>query len=103
VTTRRIMTALFREAMSSAHPRIATAMQRAIVDFADRPPSTIFAHPRFWAPFILFGDGGATLRNQAPRSTTMALNKLEVRRFNQGGENLRIARIPGERDSYISG
>ncbi|HKQ10454.1 MAG TPA: CHAT domain-containing protein [Rhizomicrobium sp.] len=58
-TSMRLMQAFYKHLISPAAPQIAVALQRAIIDTVRSPPSRAFLHPRFWAPFILTGDGAA--------------------------------------------
>jgi CHAT domain-containing protein len=45
----------------------AVALQRAVRRFIEESADAEFAHPRFWAAFMLFGDGGPDRTRAGPR------------------------------------
>lgn len=51
------------------------ALARAQQAFLVAPPDKARLHPRFWAPFVVLGDGGAAPRKAAPK---MRLERVEV-------------------------
>lgn len=51
------------------------ALARAQQAFLAAPPDKARLHPRFWAPFVVLGDGGASPRKAAPK---MRLERVEV-------------------------
>ena len=57
-STVRLITAMFSEA--SEHPEIgrAEALRRSMLKLMDDPGRPEFAHPAFWAPFVVVGEGG---------------------------------------------
>ena len=75
-SARALTTDLFaRQARDPALPR-ATALQQAMMALVDGPgyvdpatgrPAFSYAHPIFWAPFALVGDGGGTGPRQSAR------------------------------------
>jgi hypothetical protein len=55
-TSRKVMTRLYAHLADNISPAIALATaQHNFISSAD---NTAFYHPRFWAPFVLYGDGG---------------------------------------------
>ncbi len=58
-STVKLITGVFAEA--SAHPEIgrAEALRRSMLKLMDDPDWPEFAHPAFWAPFVVVGEGGA--------------------------------------------
>ncbi len=57
-STVKLITGMFAEA--AAHPEIgrAAALRRAMLKLMDDPDHPEFAHPAFWAPFVVVGEGG---------------------------------------------
>jgi CHAT domain-containing protein len=55
----KLTTGLFKEA--AAHPEIgrAEALRRSMLALMDDKEAPHFAHPMFWAPFVVVGEGGA--------------------------------------------
>lgn len=53
-----LITGMFAEA--AAHPEIgrAEALRRSMLKLMDDPGRPEFAHPAFWAPFVVVGEGG---------------------------------------------
>jgi CHAT domain-containing protein len=56
-TSRRLMTGFFDALKEQKHISVAAAFGQSIRKFLSNPPSSEFLHPRFWAPFLVFGDG----------------------------------------------
>jgi len=54
----KLTTGLFKEA--AAHPEIgrAEALRRSMLALMDDGDNPYFAHPMFWAPFVVVGEGG---------------------------------------------
>jgi CHAT domain len=105
-TTRRIVTGTFGEI--SAHPERGSAEDLANAQraFLSKPPSLAFLHPRFWAAFVVLGDGNAPLSSQAlppglgPRQATLTSMDVVVE---HGGEVLGLQRSEaGVVTSFIS-
>jgi CHAT domain-containing protein len=76
-TSERIMTAFYRHLASKEFPSVARALQSALGDSIENAPSTAFAHPRFWAPFMVYGDGATTLIRTAT-TTPLANETTEI-------------------------
>ncbi len=53
----RLTTGIFRHANLDSKLTVAEGLQQAMLSFLQNSESPAFAHPRFWAPFILAGDG----------------------------------------------
>lgn len=56
----RLMTRFYAALLSGA-PDAASALQRAMIETLRDAPSPAFRNPRFWAPFLLLGDGGVKI------------------------------------------
>ncbi len=56
--SRRIVEKTFRSVVET-HSGPAIALAQAQREYLANPPSAAHEHPRFWAPFVLFGDGAA--------------------------------------------
>lgn len=55
----RLTTAIFTAMLREPELGRAAALSRAMVDLAADPAMDSFAHPMFWAPFVVVGEGGA--------------------------------------------
>lgn len=86
-TSRRVVAGVFaRLRDGTADPaRALAAAQRA---FLSAPPSRAYLHPRFWAPFVVLGDGGPADAPPAPIRLIDAAALSE----SEGGEVLAVAR-----------
>ena len=70
VSAKKLITDIFRRQADQPGLSRAQALSRSMVQlingpgFTDQSGKTLFsyAHPIFWAPFTLVGDGGATAR-----------------------------------------
>ena len=75
-SAKAITTSLFRHQRESLHITRAEALRRSMVGLMDGPGLadnkgrvvSSYAHPLFWAPFILVGDGAGTQRSPVPES-----------------------------------
>ncbi len=58
-STVKLITGVF--AAAAANPEIgrAEALRRSMLKLMDDPDHSEFAHPAFWAPFVVVGEGGA--------------------------------------------
>lgn len=67
-TGMRLMTRFYAALLGGA-PDAASALQQAMIQILRDAPSPAFRNPRFWAPFLVLGDGGVTIaaRTAAPR------------------------------------
>jgi CHAT domain-containing protein len=57
-TGKRVMTATFQALAAAPDADPAEALVKAQRAFLASPPSRAYAHPRFWAPFVVLGDAG---------------------------------------------
>ncbi len=74
-----LTTRMFAEA--AAHPEIgrAEALRRSMLALMDDPENPHFAHPMFWAPFVVVGEGGVPKRTAAG-AASLPKTKIEPRR-----------------------
>lgn len=100
-TGQQVVTGVFERLRGGANPTIALAeAQRA---FLARAPGRAYHHPRFWAPFVVLGDGGAPTAS-APADVRLASVEVLTR---TGGEVIALkpegagvaARMIGERNA----
>lgn len=87
-TGRQVVAATFarlREAPAGGSAEALAEAQRA---FLANPPSAAYRHPRFWAPFVIMGDGGALVAAPPPEPTLGDVEVLTAR----GGEVLDVRR-----------
>lgn len=83
-TSQAVVTATFTELGGGQTP--ARALARAQRAFLTAPPGKAWLHPRFWAPFIILGDGGAA--QSVPAAGAASVEMLTTR----GGEVLGLKR-----------
>ncbi|MGZ5930225.1 MAG: CHAT domain-containing protein, partial [Rhizomicrobium sp.] len=57
-TGMRLMVRFYQKLLGDGAPGVAVALQQAMIEIIRQAPSPAFANPRFWAPFIVLGDGG---------------------------------------------
>lgn len=62
----RLMVRFYQKLLGAGAPSVAAALQQAMIDTIREAPSSAFANPRFWAPFIVMGDGGTVLAARKP-------------------------------------
>jgi CHAT domain-containing protein len=88
-TGKQVVAATFEGLRAGLGP--AQALAQAQRAFLGAPPSRAYLHPRFWAPFVILGDGGL-----APAADPGALNLRSVETLGDGSDEvLRIQRAPG--------
>ncbi|MFN3584264.1 CHAT domain-containing protein [Phenylobacterium sp.] len=90
-TGQRVVTGVF-ERLKAPGTAPADALADAQRAFLDAPPDRARLHPRFWAPFLVLGDGGAAA---VPASDGLRLAGVEVL-TRRGGEVLALDRSGGE-------
>ena len=63
ISTVKLTTPMLAEA--AQHPEIgrAEALRRSMLALLDDTENPHFAHPLFWAPFVVVGEGGASTTN----------------------------------------
>ena len=88
-TSRRVVTATF-ERLRGEGLGPAEALAEAQRAFLAAPPGKAWLHPRFWAPFVVLGDGG---RLPAPPAASPAVRQVEVLTRRQG-EVIALDRTP---------
>jgi CHAT domain-containing protein len=59
-TGERVVAATFQALAAAPDTDPAEALAKAQRAFLAAPPSRAYAHPRFWAPFVVLGDGGGS-------------------------------------------
>src|SRR5262249_38298661 len=62
------------------------ALQRSMLRIVRESPEVAYAHPRFWAPFLVAGDGGRSV--VAPSAETLRRTPLTTRWERNLGEKL---------------
>ena len=80
-SSKRVVAATFAGLRETAAP--AEALAEAQRAFLAASPSRAHLHPRFWAPFVLLGDGGAPVVT-APRQGRPSVRSVEVLTKGQG-------------------
>lgn len=88
-TSRRVVTATF-ERLRAQGLGPAEALAEAQRAFLAAPPGKAWLHPRFWAPFVVLGDGG---RLPAPAAASPTVRQVEVLTRGQG-EVIALDRAP---------
>ncbi len=58
----KLTTAMLAEAAEHPGVACAEALRRSMLALMDDRETDHFAHPLFWAPFVVVGEGGAALR-----------------------------------------
>jgi len=92
-TGKRVTTDVFARLRVSPGDGAAEALALAQRAFLAAPPATAYLHPRFWAPFVVLGDGGA-LPVETADPGAPALTSVEVL-TRRGGEVLDVRRGAG--------
>lgn len=90
-TGKRVVAGLF-ERLKATGASPAEVLAQAQRDFLTAPPSAAYLHPRFWAPFVILGDGGPAPAGAAP---TIAVSEVQAL-SRSGGEVLALDRREGE-------
>ena len=98
---------IVRQAVSDAAASgstVAKALSNSLFKLAEETANPAYYHPRFWAPFVIFGDGAVRLKQV--EHTSPARPRLEIQTFDQfreGGEFTSILSVPGTPDLIVSG
>jgi CHAT domain-containing protein len=61
LSSQLLMTSLHRELKRDESQSVAHSMRASIQNMFKNPPSKAYLHPRFWAPFVIYGDGAVDL------------------------------------------
>ncbi len=74
-STVKLTTAMLAEAAENPGIARAEALKRSMLALMDDPETPHFAHPMFWAPFVVVGEGGVstTTRPEAPATARPAI------------------------------
>jgi CHAT domain-containing protein len=95
-----ITTRLFLDYARDPARAPAAALRHAVSDFLDNLENPAFAHPRFWAPFIVYGDGGPVLStSKAPNVYRPRIARLISQSFPHGSEA--YTAIPAQNASSV--
>lgn len=89
-TGKRVVADVFAALGEDPKVGSAQALAQAQRRFLAAPPERAYLHPRFWAPFVVLGDGGPSAQ-PAPPAT--ALRSVEVL-TKAGGEVMNLQRNP---------
>ncbi|TAJ67942.1 MAG: CHAT domain-containing protein [Phenylobacterium sp.] len=92
-TGRRVVSDVFGRLSTAPGDGAADALARAQRAFLAAPPGKAYLHPRFWAPFVVLGDGGA-LPVETAEAGAPAVTAVEVL-TRRGGEVLDVRRGAG--------
>ncbi len=92
-TSRHVVSAVFAGLRARPGQSPAAALATAQRAFLAAPPGRAYLHPRFWAPFVVLGDGG-TARAPAPAGARVASVEA-LTHTASGGEVLALARSGG--------
>ncbi len=87
----QMMVRFYEKLLSPDHPTVAEALRQAMLEIIRDAPAGAYRNPRFWAPFIVLGDGGAIVSPAAVparRDSRVAVNP-------GGGEILAMASADG--------
>jgi CHAT domain-containing protein len=90
-TGRRVVAATF-ERLRAEGLAPSDALAAAQQLFLEQPPGRAWLHPRFWAPFVILGDGG--LREPPARAPNPTVRQVEVLTA-RGGEVIGLVRAGG--------
>jgi CHAT domain-containing protein len=83
-----LTTGMFGVAAVSPNLPPSVALQRAMLRIIDEYPDRAYAHPRFWAPFLLVGDGVSPVTATPSPPATLARVPLSTRWEETLGEKL---------------
>lgn len=98
---------IVRQAVSDAAASgstVSKALSNSLFKLAEETANPAYYHPRFWAPFVIFGDGAVRLKEVEHASA--ARPRLEIQTFDQyreGGEFTSVLSVPGTPDLIVSG
>jgi len=103
--TEPLMTKFFGAYLSESVPGPAEALRIAMADALASARGTAYAHPRFWAPFIVLGDGRARKARTASQEPAkdVLLKRASLFIPTHVGEALRLLAIPQTSDYLVSG
>ncbi|MDB9751970.1 CHAT domain-containing protein [Gammaproteobacteria bacterium] len=97
LSSNKIATGLFRNIRNKDIRSSSEALRLSILDFFKGAPSKAHFHPRFWSPFIIYGDGGnVSLVNKSKK-----LNIKEFLLITEGGGEITAASKGFSDGSYI--
>ena len=97
--TARLMVLFAEEYAKSPAPGASTALQVATRRFIESAPSTEYWHPRFWAAFAVYGDGGQPRGNSTQTQPPIRFDQWQADQ-RQRGEALSI--VPTAEGAYVS-
>ncbi len=103
ITTTGVVTETFRNLGASGTTAPAQALASAQRRFLSSNLGRPQAHPRFWAPFVVFGDGGSVAPVPENAETAFRLEHLERLSATPGSEALRLATEYETGDWYVAG
>jgi hypothetical protein len=102
-TSAQITTGLY-SALVSGDPGIspAVALRQSIIEFLESPPARTHYHPRYWAPFVMFGDGGTEWGDDSANEELSSTADY-LGRFRRGGAFSDVRVASSGRFAYVSG
>ncbi len=78
-STVKLTTAMLAEAAENPGIARAEALKRSMLALMNDPDNPHFAHPMFWAPFVVVGEGGVPMRTAAG-TASLPKPKIQSRR-----------------------
>ena len=85
-SARLLAESYFRKFFDSESPSSAArSLRMALQEFLREPPTRAHLHPRFWAPFLLYGNGSVTIEQPVDRSHLREVDSLFVGELKVGG------------------
>ncbi|MES2292017.1 MAG: CHAT domain-containing protein [Pseudomonadota bacterium] len=86
-----LMVDFYGKLLSADEPSVAVAMQQAMIKMLHDARSIAVSNPRFWAPFIVMGDGGVKIRSRSTAPSYESATEIST----SGGEIMGIVRSEG--------
>jgi CHAT domain-containing protein len=93
-TSKQVVASIFGRLGASGQTGAAEALAQAQRAFLAAPPGRAYLHPRFWAPFVLLGDGGKPAA-ASPAPTGPNVVAVELLTEGGGGEVMAVGRAQG--------
>jgi CHAT domain-containing protein len=102
-TSKQVVSNMFEHMFANGGETPATALKKAINQFIDDPPGVAFLHPRFWSPFVIFGDGNTEISSNQAKLENWEIAYIHTDEESRGGEILGAAKDDRSSDIYLTG